>query len=52
MEDHYKFVDYNYLLCVPVETERAFSFYRGEDEMFALRFKFDKNSLDVDLCRY
>ncbi len=50
--DHYKFVDYNYLECVPVETERAFSFYRGEDEMFALRFKFDKNSLDVDLCRY
>ena len=53
IEDHYQFVDYNYFEYVPVETERAFSFYRGKDGLYSLRFKLnEKDSLDVDLCQY
>lgn len=50
--DHYQFIDYNYQTKVPLETERGFAFYRGKDELYALRFKHNKESLDVDLCKY
>lgn len=50
--DHYQFVDYNYFDHVSAETERAFSFYRGKDGLYSLRFKHNVDSLGVDLCEY